>query len=115
MLGEGYRLTENQEKLLEIFTAISAAPLTVDIVSFDQAENQASLTAHLIGRQPQDVQGDDIPPAPVTLLVEFLNDAGEVVASEEVTLPVLAPEATDQVVVEGAGSDITWWRYRQTS
>ena len=48
-------------------------------------------------------------------MVEFLNDAGDVVDSQEVTLPVLAPEATDQVIVEGTGPGITWWRYSQTS
>jgi len=115
MLGEGYRITGNQEKLLEVFTAITAAPLMLDVESFDRADDQATLTVQLTGRQPQDIQGDNVPAKPVTVLVEFLNDAGEPVATEEVTFPVLAPDATDQVVITGVGSGITWWRYSQTS
>ncbi len=113
--GEGYRVTENQEKLLEIFTAITAAPMTIQIIEFEHGGDGAVLTAVATGRQPQDIQGDNIEATPVTLIVEFLTDDGEVVSGTEITIPKLAPEATEEIRAEAEGSGITWWRYRQTS
>lgn len=113
--GEGYRVTENQEKLLEIFTAITAAPVTVQVSGFERGADGAVFTAVATGRQPQDIQGDNIEATPVTIIVEFLTDDGEVVSDTTITIPVLAPAATEQIRAEAEGSGITWWRYRQTS
>ena len=44
-----------------------------------------------------------------------MNEADEVVASQDVTIPILAPDATEEVVVEGQGSGIKWWRYSEAS
>jgi tetratricopeptide (TPR) repeat protein len=113
--GEGYRVLEDQDRLLEVFTEITAAPVTLEVVGFDSGEGGAVLTANATGRQPQSIDGTNLEATAVTITVEFLNQADEVVASQDVTLPVLAPDATEEVVVEGQGSDITWWRYRQVS
>ena len=50
--GEGYRVLQNQDMLLEIFTEITAAPLTLDVVGFDTDADGAALTATATGRQP---------------------------------------------------------------
>ena len=113
--GEGYRVLQNQEMLLEVFTAITAAPLTVDVDAFQAGDDGAALTFNATGRQPQSVDGSNLEATTVTITVDFMNEADEVVASEDVTFPVLAPDATEQVVVEGQGSGIMWWRYSQVS
>ncbi len=101
--------------LLEIFTEITAAPLTLDVVGFDTDADGAALTATATGRQPQSVDGSNLKATAVTITVEFMNEADEVVATQDVTLPVLAPDATEDIVVEGQGSGITWWRYSKAS
>ncbi len=115
LLGEGVRLTGDQDRLLQIITDISAAPISIDIVSFAPGSSNAILTAKAIGREPQDVQGDPIPSTPVNLVVEFMNEAEEVVASQQVTIPVLEPGTEHEFEVEGSGEGITWWRYSRQS
>jgi len=115
LLGEGVRITGDQDRLLQIITDISAAPISIDIVTFAPGADNAVLTAKAIGRQPQDVQGDPIPSTPVNLVFEFMNEAEEVVASQQITIPVLEPGAEHQFQVEGAGEGITWWRYSRQS
>jgi tetratricopeptide (TPR) repeat protein len=113
--GEGYRVLKNQEMLLEVFTIITAAPLTLEVVGFEAGADGAVLTANATGRQPQSVDGSNIEATAVTITVEFMNEADEVVASQDVTIPILAPDATEEVVVEGQGSGIKWWRYSEAS
>jgi len=113
--GEGYRVLKNQEMLLEVFTIITAAPLTLEVVGFEAGADGAVLTAVATGRQPQSIDGSNIEATAVTITVEFMNEADEVVASQDVTIPILAPDATEEVVVEGQGSGIKWWRYSEAS
>ena len=113
--GEGYRVLQNQAMLLEVFTEITAAPLTLDVVGFDIDADGAVLRATATGRQPQSIDGSNLEVTAVTITVEFMNEADEAVATQDVTLPVLAPDETEEVVIEGQGSGITWWRYHQAS
>ncbi len=54
-----------------------------------------------------------IPVAPFTLVFDFLNPAGEVVATERVAVPALEPGAMHQIDVQATGAGITVWRYRK--
>jgi hypothetical protein len=101
--------------LLEVFTEITAAPLTLDVVGFDIDADGAVLRATATGRQPQSIDGSNLEVTAVTITVEFMNEADEMVATQDVTLPVLAPDETEKVVIEGQGSGITWWSYHQAS
>ena len=115
--GEGYRVMENQEMLLEVFTEITAAQVIIDVIDFEAGADAdgAVLTLQATGHKAENVDGSAIKATAVTIAVEFLNEADEVVASQDVTLPVLAPDATEEVAVEGEGSGIQWWRYSQVS
>ena len=113
--GEGYRVMENQEMLLEVFTEITAAQLVIDVIGFEPGADGAVLTLQATGHKAESVDGSAIKATAVAITVEFLNEADEVVATQDVTLPVLAPDATEEVVIEGQGSGITWWRYHQAS
>jgi tetratricopeptide (TPR) repeat protein len=111
LLGEGYRLANQTDELLEVVTAIEAAPFNFDVKNFRPTADGASLMAQAIGRQAKDIQGEPIAVEPVVLSVEFLAEGGTVVTTEEVTVPVLEPEAVHEVTVEGTGAGIVAWRY----
>ena len=111
LLGEGYRLADKTEELLEVVTAIEASPFNFDVKTFRPTADGASLQAQAIGRVARDIQGSPIPVEPVVLSVEFLAEGGTVVSTEEVTIPALEPEAVHEVIVEGTGAGIVAWRY----
>lgn len=111
LLGEGYRLADKTEELIEVVTALEASPFNFDVKTFSPTADGASLQAQAIGREPKDIQGRPIPLEPVVLSVEFLAEGGTVVSTEEVTIPVLEPEAVHEVTVEGTGAGIVAWRY----
>ncbi|NNG16949.1 MAG: tetratricopeptide repeat protein [Gemmatimonadales bacterium] len=111
LLGEGYRLAERTDELLEVVTALEASPFSFDVKNFRSTADGASLQAQAIGREAKDIQGRPIAVEPVLLSVEFLAEGGTVVSTEEVTIPVLEPEAVHEVKVEGTGAGIVAWRY----
>lgn len=111
LLGEGYRLADKTEELLEVVKAIEASPFNFDVKTFLPKADGASLKAQAIGREAKDIEGRPIPLEPVVLTVEFLAEGGTVVSTEEVTIPVLEPEAVHEVTVEGTGAGIVAWRY----
>jgi len=111
--GEGYRITRNQDKLVEIFTDVEAAPVSVAVVSFKRDGSGAKLTIEATGRQPHDIQGKNVKSTPVTIAVEFLDDGDQVVDTGDLTIPVLAPATSQEFSVEGTGPGISWWRYHR--
>lgn len=111
LLGEGYRLAARTDDLLEVVTALEASPFNFDVKMFRTREDGATLQAQAIGREAKDIQGNAIAVEPVVLSVEFLAEGGTVVATEEVTIPVLDPEAVHDVSVQGTGPGIVAWRY----
>ncbi len=111
LLSQGYRIENNQDKLLEAVTKLMEHTIGVNVTSFRPAATGAALEAQAYGRDAQTIEGKAIPPVAQTLTFEFLDDNGGVVASSEVQIPVLASAATHDfsVAVEGAG--IVGWRY----
>jgi hypothetical protein len=53
-----------------------------------------------------------VPPAPVTLIFEFLNASGTPVTTTEVTIPVLMPGLPGPVNASVSGQGIVDWRYK---
>jgi tetratricopeptide (TPR) repeat protein len=111
LLGEGYRLADKTDELLEVVVALEASPFNFDVKTFRPTVDGASLQAQAIGRVPKDIEGRPISVEPVVLSVEFLAEGGTVVSTEEVTIPVLEPEAVHELNVEGTGAGIVAWRY----
>ncbi len=111
LLSQGYRIENNQEKLLEAVTKLMEHTIGVNVTSFRPGATAAALEAQAYGRDAQSIEGKAIPAVPQTLTFEFLNDKGEVVASSDAVIPALAAAATHDfsVAVEGAG--IVGWRY----
>lgn len=113
LLARGYQIKKNQDKTLRYVVMIDSMPMTVDISSFTAAEASGALKGTATGRTAHDVAGKDLPPAPVTLVFEFLDQAGNPVASQEVAVPALAPAATHEISVTSQTPGIVAWRYRK--
>jgi hypothetical protein len=85
------------------------------MTGFAIGRSTAKLEGTVTGRSPTDALGKAIKAGPVTLVIEFLTTAGQVVDTKEVTLAMTEPGATRKLSVEGKGNDIAGWRYRQKS
>ena len=52
-------------------------------------------------------------PKPYTLVFEFLDAKGAVVANQEVQVPALKPGESQPIEVKAEGTGIAAWRYKQ--
>ncbi len=52
-------------------------------------------------------------PAAMTLIFEFLDGKGTVVANQEVQIPALKPGASQPIQVSAKGAGIMAWRYKK--
>lgn len=111
-VAQGYRFTNQQDKLIELVTELLAMPTAVVIESFQVRQGGAVLAGHAIGRQGQTTSGAAVPPAAKAITVEFLNAQGGVVSSKDVEFPALEPAVKFDWTAEGTGEGIVAWRYK---
>jgi tetratricopeptide (TPR) repeat protein len=112
LLSNSYRLQNKQDQLLATVTELFLMPTGISVTGFSVRAESATLRGEAHGRQAQTVEGKEIPPAPKTIVVEFLNAQGAVVTSTEVAIPALQPTVKHEITAEGTGSGIVGWRYR---
>ncbi|MGH7523176.1 MAG: tetratricopeptide repeat protein [Gemmatimonadales bacterium] len=113
LLANGYQLVADTNKQVEVVMRLLAMPVEISIDSFFVRKDGAKLTMTATGKAAQNASGKTIPSVPVTLVVEFTNAQGAVVATEEAAFPVLAPDAKQTVNVSATGAGITAWRYHK--
>ena len=113
MVGEGYKQTKKVDDAIKVAEKVLAMPVDVKVTDFATAGSSATLSATATGREAQTAAGKPIPPAPVTLAVEFLDAKGTVVASQDAPIPALKPGATHELKVAGQGAGIAAWRYKK--
>ncbi len=89
-------------------TKLLAMPFTV---TGDNAAWRATAT----GRAAMTASGAPKPAAAVTLVVEFLDAQGGVVATREVAVPALATGQAHELAAEATAPGIQAWRYRPKS
>jgi tetratricopeptide (TPR) repeat protein len=111
LLAQGQRAQKQDDAVIKTAEKLIAMPFTVDVSSFQMGQAQARLSADATGRVPEDPTGKKIKPIPVTLVVEFLDPAGTVIDTKEVTIPILAENAKHSFSLEGKGTGISGWRY----
>lgn len=111
MLVQGLRRTNQQDSLIAVVTELLAMPTSVGIDRFASNDDGALLAGHGLGRQAER-DGAAVPATPRTLVVEFLDNGGAVVASSEVTIPALEPGVKYEWTANGTGAGIVGWRYR---
>lgn len=113
LTGQGSRALKRDDDVLKAAEKLVGLQVNLEMTGFAIGRNNAKLEGTATGREPTDGQGKAIPKAPVTLVVEFVTAAGQVVDTKEVPLPKIETGSTHKVAVEGKGSDIAGWRYRQ--
>ena len=113
LVGEGYKQAGNVDEAVKLAEQVLALPVDVRVSDFAAAGNGATLTGTATGRQAQTAAGKPIPPAPITLTVEFLDAKGAVVGSQDVQIPALAAGKTHEIKAAAQGAGIAAWRYKR--
>jgi len=112
LIGQVYQAKKDQPNILKTFEAITG--MTVDVTAeFTPTATGATLTLHAKGREGRDINERIVRPAPIPVIVEFLDKAGTVVTTAEVTVPAVAKDVIQDVVATGTGAGITAWRYKK--
>lgn len=118
LLANGYKEAEDKQKqkpkTFEAFNRLLGMTVSLESVAFTATDSSATLKLAASGRPGADVRGNPLKPAGASIVVEFLDGSGAVVASQPVTVPALAPDApSQQVTATASGKGIKGWRYRK--
>lgn len=109
---EGNRQSKKIESAVKIAEKVLALPVNVEVTNFTTSASGAKLSAKVTGREAQTPAGKAIPPAPVTLVFEFLKQ-GTAVATQEAPVPALPAGTTHEINLEAQGTGIEAWRYKR--
>jgi tetratricopeptide (TPR) repeat protein len=113
LVGEGYKQAKQVDEAVKVAEKVLALPVDVQVNDFSASASNATLTATATGRQAQTPAGKPIPPAPVTLAVEFLDAKGAVVGSQDVAVPALEAGKSQEIKATAQGGGIAAWRYKR--
>lgn len=113
MLANGQRLAKKETLANKTAVLLIGMPTTVKVTQFAPTATGASVTGTATGREAQTAQGKPVAPKPYTIVFEFLDPKGAVVANQEVQVPALKSGESQPVEVKAEGSGIAAWRYKQ--
>ncbi|TFH65161.1 MAG: hypothetical protein E4G90_06685, partial [Gemmatimonadales bacterium] len=100
LLGQGYR-ERSQDSLVATAERLVGLPIHVEITGF-QIGSTSRIEGIATGREANDPTGAIKPPTALTLVFEFLDESGGVVASREIDVPALAPTEEHALQTEAA-------------
>ena len=117
---DAYRLTsqalrelKKQDELLKVAEAFVVLPVNVEVTTFTMGQQSSRWQATATGRKASDAAGKELKPAPVTITIEFLDDSGKVLGTQDVSIPALQEGAAHQVQAEVKAPGVTAWRYKK--
>jgi tetratricopeptide (TPR) repeat protein len=113
LLGAAYNITQNSDMAVKTRLRLNALPISLSSVTATPSGGGVALTATVTGRAAKDDKMKPIAPAPMTLVFEFLNAQGAVVAEQEASIPALKPGEQFQLKLEVQGQGVTSWRYHK--
>jgi tetratricopeptide (TPR) repeat protein len=113
MLANGQRLAKKETQANKTAVLLIGMPTTIKVTQFAPTAAAAAITGTATGREAQTAQGKPVAPKPYTLVFEFLDGKGAVVANQEAQVPALKPGESQPVEVKAEGSGIAAWRYKQ--
>jgi len=90
-------------------------PVKVETKGIKLSPTEVELTLVATGRDAKSASGAAIPAKPTALVFELLGSGDAVLATQEVTVPALTPDATHEVKVAAQANGITGWRYKVAS
>ena len=111
LLGQSYR-DRFQDSLIAVAEQLVGLPIHIEVTNFTLGSASAKLTATAMGREASDPGGKPIAPAPIDLIVEFVDTAGTVLASQPVSIPALQPGQEQEFRAESRVEGVAGWRYR---
>jgi tetratricopeptide (TPR) repeat protein len=113
MLANGQRMAKKEAQANKTATRVLSMPVSVTVTQFAPTGEGAAITGTATGREAQTAQGKPVVPAAMTLIFEFLDGKGTVVANQEVQIPALKPGASQPIQVSAKGAGIVAWRYKK--
>ncbi|HEV8177734.1 MAG TPA: tetratricopeptide repeat protein [Gemmatimonadales bacterium] len=113
MLANGQRLAKKEVQANKTAVMLFGMPTSVKVTQFAPTAAGATLTGTATGREAENAQGKPVAPKSHTLIFEFLDSKGAVVANHEVQVPALKPGESQPVEAKAEGSGIAAWRYKQ--
>ena len=119
LLAKEYKTVEDRQKAkqrtksFDAFTRLFGMTVSLEGGGLAMRADGATLKITAHGRAGVDAAGKTLKPAPASVVVDFLDASGRVVASQPLAVPALAADATQDLSVEGAGKGIIDWRYHK--
>jgi tetratricopeptide (TPR) repeat protein len=113
LLANGQRLAKKEAQANKTAIQLLAMPTTVKVAQFAPTADGATINGAATGREGQTAQGKPIVAKPITLVFEFLDPKGAVIANQEVAVPALKAGESHPIEVKGQGKGIAAWRYKQ--
>jgi tetratricopeptide (TPR) repeat protein len=113
MLATGQRMSKKETAANKTAMQVIAMPVSVAVTEFAPESNGATVKGTATGREAQDAKGKPVAAKPTTLIFEFLDKTGTVVANQEVQLPALKAGESQPIEAKAQGSGIAAWRYKQ--
>jgi tetratricopeptide (TPR) repeat protein len=113
MLANGQRLANKETLANKTAVRLIGMPTSIKVTQFAPTADSATITGTGTGREAQTAQGKPVAPKPYTLVFEFLDAKGTVVANQEVQVPALKAGESQPIEAKAPGSGIAAWRYKQ--
>jgi tetratricopeptide (TPR) repeat protein len=113
MLANGQRMSKKEAQANKTAIQLLTLPINVAVTQFAPTADGAAVSGTATGREAQTAQGKPIAAKPVTLIFEFLDSKGTVVANQEVPVPALKPGEAQPIEAKAQGAGIAAWRYKR--
>jgi tetratricopeptide (TPR) repeat protein len=115
LLEQGYRQTKQVDKQVATVTRRRALPVKLETKKIAISPTDIKIGLEATGRDARDAKDAPVKAAAVNLTFELLGADGNVVATQDVTVPALAAGATQEVTVAAQANGINGWRYKLKS
>jgi tetratricopeptide (TPR) repeat protein len=112
LLEQGYRETKQVDKQVALVSRRRALPAKMETKKIAISPTEITVTMTATGRDARDGKDQPIKATPVNLTFEMLGADGNVVATQDVTVPALATGTSQDVPVTAKANGITGWRYK---
>jgi tetratricopeptide (TPR) repeat protein len=113
MLANGQRMAKQEAQANKTAMRVLSMPVTVSVTEFAPTAAGATLSGTATGREAQTAQGKPVTATPFTLVVEFLDAKGTVIANQEIQVPALKPGESQPIEAKAQGAGIAAWRYKR--
>ena len=113
LLAGGYQMKKNQDQMIKYALLITELPINVEVSGFQTGAASATWAGSATGRPARNQSDQPIPPAPMTLVFEFLDAGGNVVATQEVAIKALAEGEKQELSVASQTGGIVAWQYKK--